>query len=149
MNHCYDIRPDWCKQFRAEELDCEGIRDHKFTGPGWYSGPSDTMLVVALERSIETCWNQKAPSSDPENELFIVYGWYHTNVHKTLELILGAPERVGEKYIYQVPESANELQIAKTYDKNVPEIPGAAPGTGHSRAFEVGWRAAEKFHQIG
>lgn len=102
MNASFDIRPDWSKQMKKCVLDLDDCL--QFIGPGWYTTETDTMLVMPVDRTIDTCWNMKSPSIDPENELFMIYIWNHTNVHNSINLLISAPERVGMKHVYKLLE---------------------------------------------
>lgn len=92
----FNIGPDWMHFWTAAEAN-EQLLDFRFTGPGWYIGKTEAMLVVPIDEPLSrignqqwTIWRMVPPPPADRRYLFMFYSESPMN---SLNALANAPVR--------------------------------------------------------
>jgi hypothetical protein len=97
-----DFEPDWTKRWTAREAE-EQLHNFKFSGPGWYLSPSDTLLVVP-DSDVEYAGSykdrvEKGPwrGKWPEDQLFWFIVYNGRDPSNSFNALANAPVRQDDR----------------------------------------------------
>jgi hypothetical protein len=91
------VTPDWEKVWTAAEAE-EQLTNFRFTGPGWYSGKKDTLLVLpADEVDTDNHWIGVWKQRWPPKQLFRFCVYSGHDPANSFNAIANAPVRQDER----------------------------------------------------